>query len=154
MFRLRSRGLNAAIVARFADGNWHSVWEVVAACGHLIPPEIAVRVASRSGMFSGDLQEAVDRGRRRRIGESLRFLRAEPRVAGKNAWESFRLMPGVYGQHRGSSSPSSRLSDAGVLEIRRRYADGGVTYQQLADEYAVSPSTIGYAIKRKTWKHI
>jgi hypothetical protein len=154
MLHLRSRGLNAAIVDRFADGNWHSVWEVVAACGHLIPPEIAVRVARGARMIRGDLHETVDKGRRRRIAGSLKMLGAEQGGVGKGGWDSFRLTPGLYGYVRGSSSPAAKLSEADVSQIRLRHAEGGVTLQQLADEYGVSQSSIGKAVSRKTWRHV
>ncbi len=42
----------------------------------------------------------------------------------------------------GAAHPAARLSDAQVAEIRQRYAAGGVTLKQLADEYGHSKSGI------------
>jgi hypothetical protein len=43
---------------------------------------------------------------------------------------------------RGSGNGKATLADAQVAEIRRRWAEGNVTQQQLADEYHVSRSHI------------
>ena len=37
-------------------------------------------------------------------------------------------------------------------EIRARYARGGVTYKDLADEYGVVVNTIGNIVRNKSWK--
>lgn len=55
---------------------------------------------------------------------------------------------------RGGSHPLAALDDEKVREIRRRYAAGGVTQQQLADEYEVDRTNISSIIRRKTWTHI
>lgn len=55
---------------------------------------------------------------------------------------------------RGEQHPSAKLTESEVLEIRRRFAEGGVTRQALADEYGVTPRTIGYIISRRIWRHI
>lgn len=49
---------------------------------------------------------------------------------------------------------AARLTEAQVIEIRQRYAQGNVTYIMLASDYGVHWSTIAYAVTRKTWKHI
>jgi hypothetical protein len=46
------------------------------------------------------------------------------------------------------------LTEDGVREIRRRYAEGGVYQRELAEEYGVSPVTIHSVIARKSWKDI
>jgi len=40
------------------------------------------------------------------------------------------------------------------MEIRRRYAAGGVRQQVLADEYGVSQPDIGYIIRGDIWTHL
>ena len=55
---------------------------------------------------------------------------------------------------KGEKHPSSKLTETQVREIRNKYANGGISYQQLALEYGVSKAHIGYIISRKTWSHI
>lgn len=54
----------------------------------------------------------------------------------------------------GSTNALSKLSEDQVAELRRRYAIGGVTQQQLADDSGVSQSTIRKAIHGLTWKTV
>lgn len=44
-----------------------------------------------------------------------------------------------------------KLTEVEVGAIRRRYADGGCTYQQLAKEFSVIPGTIGDIIRGRRW---
>lgn len=54
----------------------------------------------------------------------------------------------------GERVPTHKLTESEVMIIRQRYIEGGITYQQLADEYNVRGSTICLLIRNKTWKHI
>lgn len=51
----------------------------------------------------------------------------------------------------GESNPRATLTDAQVAEVRQRYAAGGVTQQELADEYETSRGAIGNAVRNRTW---
>lgn len=53
----------------------------------------------------------------------------------------------------GEKSPSAKLTEEKVLEIRRRLATGA-QHQELADEYGVAKGTIGFIARRETWAHI
>jgi hypothetical protein len=57
-------------------------------------------------------------------------------------------------QNQGENSAMAKLTANDVREIRHRYADGGVTFQQLSKEYGVANSSISNILTRKTWKHI
>lgn len=58
-------------------------------------------------------------------------------------------------RHRsGEGVPNHKLTEMDVLIIRQRYAEGGITHQQLADEFKVSESTIGMLLLNKTWKSL
>lgn len=52
---------------------------------------------------------------------------------------------------RGADSPHAKLTDEKVLEMRRRYAAGGVSVKVLAAEYEVSKSVARCAIHGVTW---
>jgi len=47
-----------------------------------------------------------------------------------------------------------RLTAHSVLEIRKRYKAGGVSYNILAKEYGVSQAHIGRIIHREIWAHL
>lgn len=54
----------------------------------------------------------------------------------------------------GSARWVSKLTESDVIEIRRRYADGGVRQQDLANEFGISFQNISLILLRKTWTHI
>lgn len=55
---------------------------------------------------------------------------------------------------KGEIHPNAKLTDEIVRVARLRYAAGGVSQQQLADEYGVSQWTMGAAIRGKHWRHV
>lgn len=55
---------------------------------------------------------------------------------------------------RGEGRPTSKLTSKQVLEIRRRYAAGDVTQEELASEYPVGLTAINFVINRRTWAHL
>lgn len=56
---------------------------------------------------------------------------------------------------KGSLHHNAKLTEQQVLEIREKYAAGGVSYWKLAMEYDInSTDTIGRIINRQTWTHI
>ncbi len=55
---------------------------------------------------------------------------------------------------RGETNYRSKLVAAQVLEIRQRYAAGGITTYQLAEDYPVGPGNIQCIIRGETWQHL
>lgn len=55
---------------------------------------------------------------------------------------------------RGEGHTAAKLTEADVVAMRRRYAAGGVRYQDVANEYGVSKRTAYDAIVGLTWKHL
>lgn len=55
---------------------------------------------------------------------------------------------------RGEKCGLSKLTANQVIEIRTRYAEGGVLQQQLATEFGVKENTISQIINFKRWKHL
>lgn len=55
---------------------------------------------------------------------------------------------------RGEMSVVAKLTAPQVIEMRARYASGGVSQKQLALEFRVAESNIWAIVKRKTWAHI
>ena len=56
--------------------------------------------------------------------------------------------------HHGEDRAFAKLNNNKVIEIRKLYATGVYSYQQLADIYNVCDTTIRTAVKKLTWKHI
>lgn len=48
----------------------------------------------------------------------------------------------------------SHLKNADIIAMRTRYAAGGVTHQQLADEYSTTRRNVGNIIQRRSWAHL
>lgn len=55
---------------------------------------------------------------------------------------------------RGSQLPNAKLTESQVIELRARYAAGGISMYKLADEYGLTQSTVHRIIKRYVWCHI
>jgi len=55
---------------------------------------------------------------------------------------------------KGEDSHLSKLTEQVVAVIRQRYAAGGVSQSQLAQEYGVRKSTIGHIVRGDTWAYL
>jgi len=53
--------------------------------------------------------------------------------------------------HTGEMNANSKLTQDKADEIRRWYAEGGVTHRSLALEYGISHSQIGNILRHKRW---
>ena len=151
---LASTGLWAAIAKHFADGNEHHTFEVVAKCGHLIPPEIAIRAARRHHVRRTAIDEVIEIGRSIIVRRALFNLGATPLGAtSRKKWETFRLSPGEYGVVRGERHGNSTFTDDKIRAIRRRVSEGE-TQRSLAAEFGVNPGTISKIVRRERWEHV
>lgn len=54
----------------------------------------------------------------------------------------------------GSKNPRAKLSDAQVIEARRRWLQGGISKSQLAREMGVSSTLMSWVITGKVWRHL
>lgn len=61
---------------------------------------------------------------------------------------------GRRGRAQGEASGRAKLTEKQVREIRKRYAEGGVTYRSLAKEYVIGREMIGCIVRYKNWKHL
>jgi hypothetical protein len=57
-------------------------------------------------------------------------------------------------QAKGEDFSHSKVTEAQVRSIRERYAAGGITQQELADEYGMRGPEISRIITRQRWKHV
>jgi hypothetical protein len=55
---------------------------------------------------------------------------------------------------KGENHHNVKLRNYQVLNIRKKYATGKYKRKDIADEYQVSITLIGFIINRKIWKHI
>lgn len=54
---------------------------------------------------------------------------------------------------RSETSSNAILTDADVLDIRRRF-DAGATRRQISEQTGMSYGTISHIVARRTWKHV
>jgi hypothetical protein len=58
------------------------------------------------------------------------------------------------GFRSGTRNGRSKLTPATVVELRKRYASGGISQQKLGDEYGVCQVVISKIINRQLWPHV
>ena len=161
--RLFSRGLGVSIRAHFSDGQWHNVTEALGYVGHLIPPEVAIRLFDRTrrGMSSRrarTLSEQIEVGRRRLIARVLRDMGAEIRKPyGYRGEAVFRLpatQQGVVRHARARFTPD----DVRCILTRLQQAknDGRLSAEigALARDYGVDRKTIHDLRTRESYPYI
>jgi hypothetical protein len=56
--------------------------------------------------------------------------------------------------HRGENNGNVELTEKTAIEIRSRYAAGGVSYADLGSEYGVTKTHIWRIVRRKAWSHV
>lgn len=54
----------------------------------------------------------------------------------------------------GERNPKSKITEADVREIRRRWKAGGISQGDLAKEYGISGSNISGIVRGEYWKHV
>lgn len=57
-------------------------------------------------------------------------------------------------QAKGEAIGSSKLTEAMVISIRRRFSENESAQGELADEFKLSQSAVSKIVNRKLWKHI
>ncbi len=55
---------------------------------------------------------------------------------------------------RGDRTGGSKLNDEKVREIRKIYASGGISQNQLAKQYGITQATLGQVTRRVCWRHV
>jgi len=55
---------------------------------------------------------------------------------------------------RGSKHRAAKLTEAQVMEARRKYATGSYTLAMLASEYGLTLTPVSQLIRGVTWKHL
>ncbi len=53
---------------------------------------------------------------------------------------------------KGEQRHNAKLTEKDAAEIRRVYAEGGVSYAKLAEAYGVNRSLVGFVVRGKIWK--
>jgi AraC-like DNA-binding protein len=55
---------------------------------------------------------------------------------------------------RGEQDAAAKLTAEQVIQIRIKYANGNLTYKQLAQEFGMSKSAICDVVTKHTWQHV
>lgn len=71
-----------------------------------------------------------------------------------NIHDMFRKGRNRPTSRRGNDCHQAKLTDDAVREIRRRYAEGGITHKKLASEYGVFFTVIQKVVTGKIWRHV
>jgi hypothetical protein len=58
------------------------------------------------------------------------------------------------GCRRGERNGRSKLSEDDVRVIRRTYADGGTSFNQIARKYGLAKQSIMAIVKKRNWSHV
>jgi len=69
-----------------------------------------------------------------------------------NAQDSIRN--GTFHDVKGTANGNAKLTEDQVREIRRLYATGEFSLQELALQFGLSKGEIWRIVRRKTWKHV
>jgi hypothetical protein len=75
--------------------------------------------------------------------------RPRPGQSGANHWSKRMPERMPRGEHKGNA----RLTEAAVVEARELRAHGW-TLEKIGARYGVDMSTIGYALRGATWRHV
>lgn len=54
----------------------------------------------------------------------------------------------------GSRHGRAKLTEAQVIELRARYAAGGVVQRELAEDYDISHALVSFITTRRRWRHV
>jgi len=71
-----------------------------------------------------------------------------------NAADREKKGRGGGGQPGGELHPKAKLKAADVLEMRKLYAEGNITYREIGKMFGVATGTAGGAITKTTWKEL
>lgn len=71
----------------------------------------------------------------------------------------FENMADMYRKGRepnklGQNNPAAKLTDAEVRQIRKMYAEGGISQAALGRKFGVSTVMVGLIVRREKWQHI
>lgn len=55
---------------------------------------------------------------------------------------------------RGAKNAQTKLNREQVLEIRKRYSEGGVSQNKLAEEYGIAQTNVSLIVNRKNWSYL
>lgn len=100
--------------------------------------------------FVGECPEGMQVNHKDGDKQNNRLENLEYVSCGENIRHGWRT--GLYKKRQGESHNRSKLSDATVLEIRRRYPNESLV--TLARELGVTKQCIWHIVKRKTWTHL
>ena len=72
----------------------------------------------------------------------------------ENVAHAYRLGLARRGRVYGEDSGTAKLTNGQVLDIRSRYAAGGVRQIDLANEFGIGRATVGKIVRGERWRHI
>lgn len=79
--------------------------------------------------------------------ENLEYVTRAQNV--QHAYDNGLIIP-----DRGEANGNSKLTAEQVIEIRGRYAEGGISQETLGKEYGINQTQVGFIVRREVWTHI
>lgn len=70
----------------------------------------------------------------------------------QDVWDRDRMPERDLAEQSGELNPSAKLSNAQVVEIRRKYSTGDVSQYDLAEEYNVKQPQISRIVNNSSWE--
>ena len=104
--------------------------------------------------FIGPIPDGLQVNHKSGIKRDNRLENLETVTPRENVAHAYRLGLARRGRVYGEDSGTAKLTGEQVLEIRSRYAAGGVRQIDLADEFGIGRATIGKIVRGERWRHI
>lgn len=104
------------------------------------------------GTTVDNVRDMDERGRRRTLSGEEHKARHPQESYVRGAAHHSKTRPETV--NKGVDHGCAVLTEAQVLDIRRRYAAGGITQRELGAEYGIDQTAVSMIVLRKNWKHI
>lgn len=104
------------------------------------------------GTHAENMADREAKGRNNPLRGDNHHARLHPERLARGDKNGSRLHPECL--VRGEAVSISKLTTSKVIDLRARYAAGGISQRRLAALYGVQQSTIGQILRHETWAHV
>jgi len=119
---------------------------------HSLETRRKLSAARRGVPKSAPHRAAIGAAHRGRTFTEATLAKMRAAKAGWSPPESLRTA--TREMNRGAGNGRAKLTEANVVEIRSRYAAGGMTLVKLGEAYGVNASMVSRIVRRTAWRHL